>query len=107
MQCIRIQTMIGLNDRQLCEKLALVETIDLTTQPKKSIQTSTLLVGSSILKGIRTAYLKPNVAVRTFPGATVDSLRTKLGDYDLDKCTTIILPVGGNKASNSTGLCCL
>ena len=48
--------------------------------------------------------LKPNVAVRTFPGATVDSLRTKLGDYDLDKCKTIILHVGGNDASNSTDL---
>ena len=81
-----------------------IDTIDLTTKPKKSIQTSTLLVGSSIVKGIRTSYLKPNVAVRTFPGATVDSLRTKLGDYDLDKCTTIILHVGGNDASNSTDL---
>ena len=62
------------------------------------------MVGSSILKGIRTTYLKPNVAVRTFPGATAESLRTKLGDYDFDKCATIILHVGGNGASNSTDL---
>ena len=60
------------------------------------------MVDSSILKGIRNAYLKPNVAVRTFPGAMVDSLRTKLGDYELDKCTRIILHLGGSDATNST-----
>ena len=38
-----------------------------------------------------------------FP-ATVDSFGNKLGDYDLDKCTTIILHVGRNDASNSTDL---
>ena len=62
------------------------------------------MVDSSILKGIRTAHLKPNVAVRTFPGAMVDSLRTKLGVYELDKCMIIILHVEGSDASNSTDL---
>ena len=44
------------------------------------------------------------MAVRTFQGATVDSLKYKLGDSNLDKCTTLILHVGGNDASNSTDL---
>ena len=59
-----------------------IDTIDFTTKPKKSI--STLLVSSSILNGIRTSYLKPNkCSCKNFPRRTVDSLRTKLGDYDL------------------------
>ena len=40
--------------------------------------------------------------MRTFSGATTDSLRTKLGEYDIDKCKTIILHVGGNDADNGT-----
>lgn len=40
--------------------------------------------------------------MRTFSGATVDSLKTKLGEYDIDKCKTIILHVGGNDADNGT-----
>ena len=47
---------------------------------------------------------RSNVVLRTFPGATVDSLWTKLGGYDLDKYTTIILHEGGTDASNSTDL---
>ena len=76
----------------------------MTIKPKKSVHTATLLVGSSILKGIRTAKLKTNAAIRTFPGPIVYSLGTKLGDYDLDKCPTIIGHVGRNSASKSTDL---
>ena len=76
--------------------------IDLTKIPNKVINKSTLLVGSSILKGVQTSELKPNAAVRTFSGATIDVVKTKLGEYDIDNCKTIILHVGGNDADNGT-----
>ncbi|MCG8048029.1 MAG: SGNH/GDSL hydrolase family protein, partial [Candidatus Thiodiazotropha endolucinida] len=77
------------------------EIIDLTTRPTKFINHSTLLVGSSMLKGIKTNELNPNTTVRSFPGATVETLRDRLKDYNIDKCKTVILHVGGNDASNN------
>ena len=78
------------------------ETIDLTNRPTRVIHKPTFLVGSSILKGIKISDLNTNVAIKTFPGATVNSIKDKLADYDLSKCKTIILHVGGNDADNST-----
>lgn len=72
--------------------------IDLTE--RRYINQSTILVGSSILKGIKTTDLKFNTTVRSFPGATTESLRHKLRAYNLDKCKTVILHVGGNDADN-------
>lgn len=76
--------------------------IDLTKNPNKVINKSTLLVGSSILKGVQTSELKSNAAVRTFSGATIDVVKTKLGEFDIENCKTIILHVGGNDADNGT-----
>ena len=45
--------------------------------------------------------LNPSVAIKTFPGATVNSIKGKL---DLSKCNTIILHVGGNDADNGTDI---
>ena len=80
------------------------ETIDLTHDTKKSIKESTLLVGSSIFKTIKNKDLKSNATVRSFPGATTETLKTKLQQYDLDNCKTIILHVGGNDADNGVDL---
>ena len=82
------------------------ETVDLTgsPQPKKVINQSTLLVGSSIFKNIRVNELKKNTAIRSFPGATVKSLQHKLNQFNLEKCETIIIHVGGNIADQGIDL---
>ena len=67
---------------------------------KKHIKQSTLLIGSSILKGIRTNELNPDITLRSFSGATTKPIKEKLKDYDIDNCKTIILHVGGNDADN-------
>ena len=71
---------------------------------KKHIQQSTLLVGSSILKGVKNNELKPNTTVRSFSGATTVTLKDKLRAYNLDKCKTIIVHVGGNDADDDKDL---
>ena len=76
--------------------------IDLTE--KKQTKQTTLLVGSSILKGIKAKELKPNTTVRSFPGATTETLKEKLCAYNLDNCKTIIVHVGGNDADDSKDL---
>ena len=76
--------------------------IDLTKNPNKVMNKSTLLVGSSIRKGVRTSELQPNATVRTFSGAKIEDVKTKLEEYDIDHCKTIILHVGGNDADNGT-----
>ena len=80
------------------------EPIDLTNDSRKTIKESTLLVGSSILKGVKTRDLKPNTTVRSFRGATMQTLKSKLQQYDIENCTTIILHVGGNDADDSMDL---
>ena len=72
------------------------ETIDLTVESKKRITQSTLLVGSSLLKGVRVSDLRPGTTVRSFSGARADTIREKLSKYNIDDCKTIILHVGGN-----------
>ena len=83
-----------------------VDTIDLTDSQshKKTIHQSTLLVGSSIFKNIRVNELKKNTAVRSFPGATIKSLQSKLRQFNIDKCETIIIHVGGNDADQGIDL---
>ena len=78
------------------------EAIDLTseTNTKKYIKEPTLLVGSSILKSVKNKDLKTNATVRSFPGATIKSIKSKLEQYNIDNCQTIILHVGGNDADN-------
>ena len=76
--------------------------IDLTE--KKYIKQSTLLVGSSILKGVKTNELKPNVTVRSFSGATTVTLKDKLTNCNIENCKTVILHIGGNDADNGKDL---
>ena len=71
---------------------------------RKRIQQQTLLVGSSILKGVRNNQLKPNTTVRSFPGATTVTLKEKLRAYNLEQCKTIIVHVGGNDADDGKDL---
>ena len=80
--------------------------IDLTKspKPKKYVNQSTLLVGSSILKGIKTNQLKKGTAVRSFPGATIPSLQNQLKNYNIEKCKTIMIHVGGNDADQGVDL---
>ena len=90
------------------------ESIDLTesdhnddfTEVKrvKIIKQSTLLIGSSLLKNVKVGDLNKSTAVRTFPRATIDTIKLKLSEYNLDNCKTIILLVGGNDAENGTDL---
>ena len=80
------------------------ETIDLTRDSRKTIKESTLLVGSSILKGVQNKNLKHDATVRSFSGATIQSLKSKLQEYDIENCKTIILHVGGNDADNGSDL---
>ncbi|MEW8547186.1 MAG: GDSL-type esterase/lipase family protein, partial [Candidatus Thiodiazotropha sp.] len=82
------------------------ELIDLTDtlKPTKFINRSTLLVGSSILKGVKVNELKSNVAVRSFPGATIETLRRRLLEFNIDRCQTIIIHVGGNDADQGCDL---
>ena len=80
------------------------ETIALTCEPKKRIPQSTLLVGSSLLKGVRVSDLKPDTTVRSFSGARADTIGEKLSDYNIDACKTIILQVGGNDADDGVDL---
>ena len=77
---------------------------DLTHEPKKYIRQSTLLIGSSLLKGVRVSDLKPYTTVRSFSGARSDTIGEKLSKYNIDDCKTIVLPVGGNDADNSADL---
>ena len=82
------------------------QVIDLTQtyKPRKFIKQSTLLIGSSILKNVKTNQLHENIAVRTFPGATISTIKSKLSDLNIEKCETIIIHVGGNDADNGVEL---
>ncbi|MEW8545695.1 MAG: hypothetical protein AB2693_19410 [Candidatus Thiodiazotropha sp.] len=69
--------------------------IDLTESPKnrRLIKESTLLMGSSILKKVRTNELNSDTTVRSFSGATTVSLKDKVQNYDIDNCKTVVLHV--------------
>lgn len=74
------------------------ELIDLTKPTRNTIKQSTLLIGSSILKNIKTSELNRNTAVRTISGATIDMMKDKLSNLNTEQCKTIILHVWGNDA---------
>ena len=79
------------------------ETIDLT-KPLKTMKHATLLAGSSLLKKVNTNQLNADTTVRSFSGATIDSLESKLSEYNLDQCKTVLLLVGGNDADDGIDL---
>ena len=83
-----------------------IETVDLTKspKPKRQIYQSTLLVGSSITKDIQVNELKKHTAVRSFPGATIERLQNKLKQYNIQRCKTMIIHVGGNDADQGADL---
>ena len=62
------------------------------------------MVDSSILKGVKTKDLNGDTTVRSFPGATIQTLKSKLQEYDIDNCKTIILNVGGNDGDNGADM---
>ena len=80
------------------------ETIDLSTDSKKTISQSALLGGSSILKGIKTKDFQQNVTVKSFPGARTDTICNSLSKYDITNCETVILHVGGNDADHGVDM---
>ena len=61
-----------------------------TYKPRKFIKQSTLLVGSSILKNVKTYQLHENNAVRIFPGATIGTIKSKISDFNIEQCETLI-----------------
>ena len=79
-------------------------TIDLTVESKKRITQTTLLVGSSLLKGVRVSDLKPGTTVRSFSGARADTIEEKLSKYNIDDCKTIILHVNDNDADDGVDI---
>ena len=81
-------------------------TIDLTdsASSKKRIKQSILLVGSSIFKHLKVRELVKNTNVRSFPGATIKTFQTKVRQYNIDKCETIIVHMGGNDADQGDDL---
>ena len=70
----------------------------------KIIKQSTLIAGSSLLKNLKVTDLNRSTAVRSVSGGTIDSLKSKLSEFNLDNCKTIILQVGGNDADDGTDL---
>ena len=62
------------------------------------------MVGSSIFKNIHVNDLKKNTAIRSFPGATIKTLQDKLQQFNIDKCETVIIRVGGNDADQGMDL---
>ena len=54
--------------------------------------------------GLKTSELNRNTTVRSFPGATIETLDSKLSGYDIKQCETIVLHVGGNDADNGTDI---
>ena len=85
------------------------ETIDLTHESKthaskNHIRQTTLLVGSSLLKGIRNSDLKQNTTVRSFSGAKLDTIGGKLSKYNTEDCKTVVLHIGGNDADNGVDI---
>ena len=82
------------------------ECIDLTKSfpQRNKIKQQTLLIGSSILKNIKTSDLNDSTAVRTISGATIEKLKDKISDLNIDKCETIIIHVGGNDADHGDDL---
>ena len=82
------------------------ECIDLTkpVSHRNTIKQSTLIIGSSKLKNVKINDLNENTAVRTVSGATIERLKDKIIDLNIEKCKTIILHVGGNDADHGDDL---
>ncbi|CAC5414267.1 unnamed protein product [Mytilus coruscus] len=62
-----------------------------------------LIIGSSILKGIRTSGLS-KTHIRTFRGAQIDRISKEIVNMDLKAYKNIILQVGGNNISGGKSL---
>ena len=70
------------------------------TQQDSPRQHKTLLIGSSILKGIRTRGLNPEVEISTNPCADSNRILEKLRKSNLDSYANVIVYIGGNDISN-------
>ena len=53
---------------------------------------------------MQTNELNGHTTVRSFPGATITTLKDKIKKYNIDECKTIILHVGGNDADQSVDI---
>lgn len=74
------------------------------TIPKQLHGNKTLIIGSSIIKGIDKRRISKHVDVQTHRGATVPTLTEKLRSPDLENYSTIVVVVGGNDASSNVSL---
>ena len=90
------------------ERIDLTNDVESTAAPKfkprNVIKQSTLIIGSSLLKNIKVNDLNKSTAVRTFSGATIETIQSKMAQLNLDKCQTVFLLVGSNDADNGTSL---
>lgn len=73
------------------------------TKPDVKQNNKTLIMGSSLLKGIRPRGLK-NTDVRTNPGANIDRLMFVTKGMDMTPYLTVVLHVGGNDLENGDSL---
>ncbi|XP_069125384.1 uncharacterized protein [Argopecten irradians] len=67
------------------------------------IAKSTLLVGSSILRLVERKKLQLNMDVRTYRGASINTVREKLQTMPLTDYSRVIIHVGGDDVSNGRG----
>ncbi|CAC5420036.1 unnamed protein product [Mytilus coruscus] len=81
--------------------------LDQSHTERKNFQTfpddrkdKTLIIGSSIIKGINARKIGKDVDIRTYRGATVPILTEKIIKSNLQHYTNIVLVVGGNDASS-------
>ena len=56
------------------------------------------------MKNVKTSDLNNNTAVRTISGATIDKIKDKISELNIEKCKTIIIHVGGNDADNGENI---
>lgn len=97
-----VQTQEIPKSQQSKPKSARTNAIPQNLKSPKTIKTNnTLIIGSSLLKGIKTKGLK-STDVSTNRGATIKKLTEVVSAKDISNYKTIVLHIGGNDVSNRT-----
>lgn len=64
----------------------------------------TLIIGDSVLKGVRTRGLETDVEVYTLPGKKTIDVCRRLRSWDMSTCETVVMYIGGNDAACGTAI---
>ena len=81
-----------------------VEKRKLHLRNTEQINGNTLIIGSSVTKGIKTKYLKREVNVNTTRGGTISSIKQTFQNIDLSPYNTLLLQFGENDVANKLPL---